>query len=66
MVTKEISNLTHEGGNIRVKNVNALGLAFLLLVFGVSALPQENNRTAPQTISASREIRLANIQQPRR
>jgi hypothetical protein len=55
MVTNEISNLTHEGGNTRVKNVNALGLTFLLLVFGVSALPQENNRTAPQTISASRD-----------
>jgi hypothetical protein len=55
MVTKEISNLTHEGGNTRVKNVNALGLAFLLSVFGVSALPQDNNRTATQTISASRD-----------
>jgi YD repeat-containing protein len=38
-----------------MKNVKVLGLALLLSVFGVSALPQGNNGTGAQTISASRD-----------
>jgi hypothetical protein len=38
-----------------VKNVTTLGIAFVLSVLGVSARPQNGQKTVTQTLSASRD-----------